>query len=89
MGFPREVGEPERWELSGVSGGGWPLSKGWKSGRNGNVSNPEAVLANAVGVGVLDGLVRGSFGRGADGALAASDYLNSEAGELLFQWRRG
>jgi hypothetical protein len=29
--FPRKVGEPERWELTRISGSGLPVSKGWRS----------------------------------------------------------
>jgi hypothetical protein len=29
---PRVVGEPERWELTGISGGGLRVSNGWLLG---------------------------------------------------------
>jgi hypothetical protein len=32
---PQEVGEPERWELTRISGSGLPVSKGWQLGANG------------------------------------------------------
>ena len=40
--FPQEVGEPERWEPTRISGSGLPVSNGWQSVADSFASDLEA-----------------------------------------------